>query len=133
MRVAITGATGFLGRYIVNHLLDEGYSCRCWARARSDRGGFVEADGRLEWADGQLGDEAATQKLVAGVDAVVHSALHRPGAGFRGAEGDLIDFVQTNVLGTLGLIMSARAAGVGLPDHDHRGPRPPYARTGPGD
>jgi len=42
---------------------------------------------------------------------VVHSALHHPGAGFRGAEGDLIDFVQTNVLGTLRLIAAARAAG----------------------
>ncbi len=113
MRVAVTGATGFLGRYIVNHLLGEGHSCRCWARAGGDRGGFVEADGQLAWINGQLGDEAATEKLVDGVDAVVHSALHRPGAGFRGAEGDLIDFVQTNVLGTLRLITAARAAGVG--------------------
>ena len=113
MHVAVTGATGFLGRYIVNHLLGEGHSCRCWARAGSDRGGFLEADGRLEWLDGQLGDEAATRKLVAGVDAVVHSALHWAGAGFRGAEGDLLDFVRTNVLGTLRLIMSARAVGVG--------------------
>ncbi|HUW83344.1 MAG TPA: NAD(P)-dependent oxidoreductase [Phycisphaerae bacterium] len=113
MRVAVTGATGFLGRYIVNHLLGEGHSCRGWVRTGGDRGGFVEAGGRLEWVDGQLGDEAATETLVAGVDAVVHSALHRPGAGFRGAEGDLIDFVQTNVLGTLRLIMSARAAAVG--------------------
>jgi len=113
MRVAVTGATGFLGRYIVNHLLGEGHSCRCWTRAGGDRGGFVEADGRLELLDGQLGDETATKKLVDGVYAVVHSALHRPGAGFRGAEGDLIDFVQTNVLGTLRLITAARAAGAG--------------------
>ena len=40
MHLAITGATGFLGRYIVNHLTAQGHRCRCWARAQSDRGGF---------------------------------------------------------------------------------------------
>jgi nucleoside-diphosphate-sugar epimerase len=39
MRIAVTGATGFLGRYIVNHLLREGHTCRCWYRPGSDRGG----------------------------------------------------------------------------------------------
>jgi nucleoside-diphosphate-sugar epimerase len=47
MRIAVTGATGFLGRYIVNHLLGEGHECRCWYRETSDRGGFDEhATGR---------------------------------------------------------------------------------------
>jgi len=33
--------------------------------------------------------------------------------GFRGAEGDVVDFVERNVLGTLRLIEEARRAGVG--------------------
>jgi len=44
---------------------------------------------------------------------VVHAALHHPGGGFRNGEGDLIEFVQKNVVGTLRLIEAARAAGVG--------------------
>jgi len=42
----------------------------------------------------------------------VHAALYRPGTGFRGAEGDLVTFVERNVLGSLRLIETARAAGV---------------------
>jgi nucleoside-diphosphate-sugar epimerase len=44
---------------------------------------------------------------------VVHSALHHPGGGFRGGEGDLLEFVEKNVVGTVRLIESARAANVG--------------------
>jgi nucleoside-diphosphate-sugar epimerase len=112
MNIAVTGATGFLGRYIVNHLLENGHACRCWHRPDSDRGGFVDASGRLTWLPGELNDPAATDALVDGVDAVVHAALDRPGAGFRGAEGDLTRFAETNVLGSLRLMQQARHAGV---------------------
>ena len=46
-------------------------------------------------------------------DAVVHAALDHPGGGFRGTEGDLLGFVEINVLGTLRLIEAARSAHVG--------------------
>lgn len=113
MNIAVTGATGFLGRYIVNHLLGEGHHCRCWHRPGSDRGGFRESGGQLEWLPGRLNDPTATDAVVRGMDAVVHAALDRPGAGFTGAEGDLVAFVDTNLLGTLRLIEAARGAGVG--------------------
>ncbi len=109
MRIAVTGASGFLGRYIVNHLIDEGHSCRCWCRPTSSREG-VRSDG-CEWIDGELGAAADCKKLVDGVDAVVHSALHHPGGGFRGGEGDLVEFCEKNIVGTIQLIEAARAAG----------------------
>ena len=112
MLAAVTGATGFLGRYIVNHLLQQGNRCRCWYRPGSDQGGFVDTPDRLEWIEGQLGEQAHADALVAGADAVVHAALHRPGAGFLGAEGDLTVFTEKNVLGTIRLIEAARRAGV---------------------
>jgi nucleoside-diphosphate-sugar epimerase len=154
MKVAVTGATGFIGRYIVRHLVEQRHECRCWYRTTSDRGGFaalniqsmeilqlpvrelqeriakeladnvvpenVKNDGPvvggdtddIEWIAGELadGNEAS---FVHGCDAVVHAALHHPGGGFRNGEGDLIEFVQKNVVGTLRLIEAARAAGVG--------------------
>jgi nucleoside-diphosphate-sugar epimerase len=113
MRVAVTGATGFLGRYIVNHLAVLGHTCRCWHREGADRGGFEPAGGAVEWRLGELGNRAAATALVEGMDAVVHSALHHPGGGFRGGEGDLIEFVEKNVVGTLMLIEAARQAGAG--------------------
>lgn len=114
MRVAVTGATGFLGRYIVNHLLESGHRCRCWHRPRSDRGGFIEPGGpKMEWLPGELGDPKAAQLLVENVDAVVHSALQHGGGRFRATGDDLMSFVELNVLGTLRLIQAARRANVG--------------------
>jgi nucleoside-diphosphate-sugar epimerase len=110
MLIAVTGATGFLGRYIVNDLLATGHACRCWYRSASNRAGF--ADGACEWLEGGLDNLPSAEALVAGADAVVHSALHHPGGGFRGGEGDLGEFVQTNITGTIQLIEAARRAGV---------------------
>ncbi len=113
MVIAVTGATGFLGRYIVNHLLERGHSVRCWYRAGSDQGGFADAGARLEWIEGRLGRAEDASALVRGAEGVVHSALHHPGGGFRGGEGDLVEFVETNVVGTIRLIEAARRAGTG--------------------
>ena len=110
MRVALTGATGFIGRYISTHLAEQGHQLRCWCRASSNRDGFDQIGG-LEWIEGDLGDPKSANSLVDGCDAVVHAALYRPGTGFRGAEGDVIEFVQKNVVGTLMLIEAARRAG----------------------
>jgi len=109
MNIAVTGATGFLGRYIVNHLTTAGHHCRCWHRESSDRGGFDHPE-KIQWLSGKLGDDSATQSLVDGADAVVHAALHRPGKGFRGAEGDIPQFVNNNVLGSIKLIDAAHRA-----------------------
>jgi len=113
MPVAITGATGFLGHYIVSRLAAQGHTCRCWYRPGSDRGGFEAAERQIEWASGELGDPRAAARLVEGCDAVVHAALYHPQGGFRGGEGDLLEFVEKNVLGTLQLIEAARHARVG--------------------
>ena len=109
MRIAITGATGFIGRYIVQKCLKKNHQCRAWCRPQSNRDGI---DSRVEWIEGELNNEESTRKLVAGCDAVVHSALYREGAGFRGHEGNLIEFAEKNILGTLRLIEAARAENV---------------------
>ena len=113
MRIAITGGTGFLGRYIVRHLALAGHRCRCWFREGSDRGGIEGAEDRMEWVPGDLTDEPSMPELVRGCDGVVHAALFHPGGGFRGGEGDLPEFVARNVLGTIRLIEAARKAGAG--------------------
>ena len=111
MKVAVTGATGFIGRYIVRHLAKQGHECRCWYRPSSDRGGFEDVNNQVDWVAGELAD-GKESSLIDGCDAVIHSALHHPGGGFRGGKGNLIDFVTKNGIGTLQLIESARAAGV---------------------
>ncbi len=112
MRIAVTGATGFLGRYIVARLSERGHTCRCWYRPTSDRSGIAADPQRLEWLTGALDDESASRELVRGCDAVVHAALEHSGGGFRGGQGGLLDFVQKNVIGTIRLIEAARGTGV---------------------
>ncbi len=107
MRVAITGGTGFLGRYLVPHLQAAGHECRCWYRPESDRSGLP---GSVHWVQGQLGNETACRELVQGVDAVVHAGLdwtHRQGKG-----QELLQFLLANLMGSLQLMEIARRQGV---------------------
>src|SRR4029077_549418 len=113
MRIAITGATGFLGRFIANYLGSAGHHCRCWYRPGSDRGGFEAVEQQVEWVPGELGDVKAANSLVEGTDAIVHGALYYVGSGFLRSEGNPLEFVEKTRLGTLNLIEAARQAGVG--------------------
>ena len=111
MTIAITGATGFIGRYIVQRLTASGESCRCWYRPDSDRSGFTQPS-QIAWIQGDLTESETMPPLVEGCDAVVHGALFRQGENFRGGEGPLAPFLETNLIGTIRLIEAARAAGV---------------------
>ena len=114
MLVAITGATGFVGRCIVDRLARAGRRLRCWHRPESDRGGFRPAAGAVEWLPGRLGDAGDAAALVRGADAIVHGALFRPhGAGFTtSGQADLAAFLQANLIGSLQLFQAAFDAGV---------------------
>src|SRR5262249_35015172 len=113
MLVAITGGTGFLGRHILRRLAASGHRLRCWHRPSSDRSGLEDIAAAIEWQPGDLvdGDFAG---LVRGVDAVVHSAVSWDGGGARrrGEAGDLIAFLQANLMGSLRLFQTARNTGV---------------------
>lgn len=112
MKIALTGATGFIGRYIVRHLIDQGHQLRCWHRQGSNRDGFDGLAAHLQWIKAELGDVRESAELVDGCDAVIHGALYHPSGGFRGDEGDLLEFCERNVMGSLRLIEAARAARV---------------------
>jgi nucleoside-diphosphate-sugar epimerase len=111
VRVAVTGASGYVGRFIVAELLAHGVEVRAWARASTDRSGFP---GTLDWVEGGLRQPNSIGPLLRGVDAVVHAAFeHRPGR-YRGGEGeDLEGFLAANLSGSLTLMRRAREAGVG--------------------
>jgi nucleoside-diphosphate-sugar epimerase len=113
MHLAITGATGLVGRYLVRHLAEAGHSLRCWYREGSDRTGFDAFAGAIEWLPGTLGDASSFRSLVAGVDGVVHAAVEwggRRGAGPASHGNDV--FFGVNLTGTLALFQAAFEAGV---------------------
>ncbi len=110
MRIAITGATGFLGRYIVRQLSADGHQLRCWYRDEAKRARVPE---QVEWQRGTLEDADARAALVDGVDAVVHAALSWPAVRGGSDRDDFVEFVQTNLLGSLMLMHAAYHADVG--------------------
>jgi nucleoside-diphosphate-sugar epimerase len=114
MRIAITGATGFLGRYLVRHLAQSGHQLRCWYRTGSDRGGLSPEASAVQWLPGQLGDEAAARHLVQGMDALVHAAVQWQGPRNRGqaSHGTADVFYGVNLTGSLQLFQTALDSGV---------------------
>lgn len=92
---AVTGATGFLGRYIVSALATAGWQVRILARQiPSDQ---IPVNKALETVVGDIGDRRALRALVDGADVVVHAA------GLIKAS-NLAAFRVVNVGGTANLI-----------------------------
>ncbi len=111
MKVALTGASGIVGRFIAARLAREGCDIVALARTGSDRTGF---DFPVTWIEGDLDTEAAPHSLLRGTDALVHSAYdHVPGL-YRGGEGDDVEgYWRTNLLGSLRLLHAANGCAVG--------------------
>ena len=97
--IAITGGTGFLGRHVIQHFLDQGATLKLLVRKPEhvDWDLPPEQVEELEIIKGSLTDKEALARLVIGADVVVHMAglikARRP-----------IDFETANVGGTRNLI-----------------------------
>jgi len=101
VRVAVTGATGFVGGHLVAALRDRGDAVRALARAPAPG---LAAQG-VEVVRGTLDDAAALARLVEGAEVVHHVA----GAIAARSEAD---FLRVNRDGTARVAAAARAAGV---------------------
>ena len=98
--IAITGATGFVGGVLLKRLASMDWQIRALVRPASlhKRPSQVAS----EWVTGDLEDMESLQRLVAGVDAVVHCAGAVRGSG-------LADFERINVDGVARLVLAAQA------------------------
>ena len=112
MRVAVTGATGLLGRFLVPHLLARGHVIHALKRQTSNVAGFASSK-NLHWFKGDLTDVDSLEALVERCDGVVHSAFqHIPGR-YRGGEGnDPKAFMAINLQCTLAFLDALVKAGV---------------------
>ncbi|MFK0071609.1 NAD-dependent epimerase/dehydratase family protein [Arthrobacter woluwensis] len=99
MKVAVTGATGFVGRHVVRGLLDAGHEVVALVRTLPlDESTAAALRGATTWETGDLERIDDCASLFAGVDAVAHLAarVHRmaedsedPLAAHRAANTDL--------------------------------------------
>ncbi|WP_448580522.1 NAD-dependent epimerase/dehydratase family protein [Thermaurantiacus sp.] len=68
LTLAITGGTGFVGSHLIDVALAGGHAVRALTRRQGpERAGVT-------WVPGDLSDQAALDRLVAGADAVIHVA-----------------------------------------------------------
>jgi nucleoside-diphosphate-sugar epimerase len=102
MKALVTGGGGFLGRRIVELLLEQGLEVRFLARQRYPE---VEALG-AQGLQVDLRDAARLPAALEGMEAVYHVAGK---AGFWGAREE---YFSINVEGTRNVLEAARAAGV---------------------
>ena len=111
--VLVTGAGGFIGSHLVDRLVAEGAEVRAFLHYNS-RGdvGALGWDSDLSAVDlrfGDLRDQATIEAAAAGCDTILHlGALIAIPYSYLAPH----DVVETNVLGTLGVLGAARRAEV---------------------
>jgi len=104
MLVAVTGGTGYVGRFVVEHLLRREHEVRVLVRDPA-RAGWLRDRGGVAIVEGSLGQSTALRDLVSGADAVVHLVGIIVEVGRQTYE-------RVHVQGTAALLAAASAAGV---------------------
>ncbi|MCP4193113.1 MAG: NAD-dependent epimerase/dehydratase family protein [Planctomycetaceae bacterium] len=99
MRALVTGAGGFLGRYIAEQLQQRGDQVRVLARGNYPT---LAASG-MDCISADIRDRAAVEQACGGMDAVFHTAA------IAGIWGKWDDYYQINTLGTENVIAGCRA------------------------
>lgn len=75
LKTFVTGGTGFLGSYIIRHLIEKGYAVRAIRRGKHLPSYISPAIlNRVDWVDGDIMDVVALQEAMEGMQAVVHAA-----------------------------------------------------------
>jgi NADH dehydrogenase len=105
MRVLLTGATGYVGSYVLRELLDRGHTPRCLVRGGA--ADLAVQEDAVEVAPGDVTEPESLDGAVAGCDAVVHLVGIIEENRARG-----VTFERIHVDGTRHVVEAAQNAGV---------------------
>lgn len=102
--VLVTGGTGFLGSYIIKHLVEKGYRVRAIRRERAVLPFYIpkEIFEKVEWITGDILDVLSLEDAMEGVDQVIHAA-----AVVSFLNADRKKMYQANVEGTANVVNMA--------------------------
>ena len=103
-KVLVTGATGFLGKYVVEELVEHGYQVRAYGR-NSKVGRSLE-NSSVSFFQGDLTKVEDVLEAFKGMDMVVHAGA------LSTVWGPWEDFYQANVLGTKYVLEACRQTGI---------------------
>lgn len=110
MKALVTGGTGYVGRFIVEDLLEAGHAVTVAGRAPPGDDSFSRP---VAFRALDLEPEASRAALLGGTDALIHAAFHHAPGRYRGGEGDDPEtFVRLNRDGSIALFKEAKALGV---------------------
>ncbi len=102
-KLLITGGTGFLGAWIIKHLVEKGYAVRA-LRRNNPLPSFIPAHilDQVEWVPGDVLDTASLEDAMEGIHSVIHSA-----AMVSFIASDRMRMYHTNVDGTANVVNAA--------------------------
>ncbi|MDF1729672.1 MAG: NAD(P)-dependent oxidoreductase [Sulfitobacter sp.] len=125
MRIAVTGATGFIGKYLVRRLVKDGHDVRVLCRPGREAALDLPADSPVEVQIGDLTDAESLEGFSTDVDFLVHLASahdhfeesHMQLVNVKGTE-NLVDEVRKNAPKNLVFVVVSSAV-IGVPVYSY--------------
>ena len=105
MKFAITGGSGFIGRHLARHLVEEGHGVNLLARGVDRRDTSLSQHPQVTAFPSDLGDTRLLHAAFAGCEAVAHCAGINREIGRQ-------TYQRVHIQGTANVVEAARSAGV---------------------
>jgi dihydroflavonol-4-reductase len=105
--IAVTGATGLIGSFLLRRLLLEGLPFVALKRKGADLSGMEDIKDQVNWKEADILDEVALEEAFAGCDSVIHAAAM---VSFNPRDREKL--FQTNTVGTKHVVNTCLNLGI---------------------